>query len=83
MSTYRSKRRREEPSEDEDSDLDEEEKEAMRAFKQEGFNEDMEKVEAERKKKVSCCTVWIVCFLSVADNVVARRQASLVRFTVY
>jgi len=46
------KRAREEPESDIDSDMDEDEKEAMRAFKNEGFNENITKEEEERKKKV-------------------------------
>merc|ERR1712023_314123 len=45
------KRRRPEPESDDD-DLDEDEGEAMRAFKEEGFNEDIVKEEELRKKKV-------------------------------
>jgi len=59
------KRRREEPESDEnddDSDLDEEEREAMKAFKREGFNEALQQTEESRKKKVDCCVArawWI------------------------
>ena len=49
---YGKRRREEVESDDDDSDLDEEEREAMKAFKREGFNEDMEKKEQERKDKV-------------------------------
>jgi len=48
------KRRREEPvpESDDDSELDEDEKEALEAFKNEGFNKDIEDKEAKRLKKV-------------------------------
>ena len=49
MSRY-GKRRRPEP--ESDDDLDEDEKEALRAFQEEGFNDDLVSKEEERKKKV-------------------------------
>lgn len=49
MSRY-GKRRRTEP--ESDDDLDDDEKEALRAFQEEGFNEDLVNTEEARKKKV-------------------------------
>ena len=48
----RSYGKRSRPEPESDDDLDEDEKEALRAFNEEGFNEDMVKTEEERKKKV-------------------------------
>jgi hypothetical protein len=42
-----------EDNSDEDSGMDSDEREALAAFKNEGFDESLSKVEEERKKKVS------------------------------
>lgn len=52
MSGGRSYGKRRRPEPESDDDLDEEEKEALRAFEEEGFNNDLVEKEAQRKKKV-------------------------------